>query len=106
MARDTSGIARVRVLSAAELRVLPLLCTHLSSAEIAAELFVSLHTVRSHQAPLHRKPGAPSHSQAVTRARQLGLLEGKWQVVSSHPGGCRRGRARGGMEARRRAEAV
>ena len=63
-------------LTAAELRVLPLLATHLRSAEIAAELFVSVHTVKSQQASLYRKPGTSSRGQAVARARQLGLLEG------------------------------
>ena len=63
-------------LTAAELRVLPLLATHLHSAEIAAELFVSVHTVKSQQASLYRRLGTSSRSQAVARARQLGLLEG------------------------------
>jgi LuxR family maltose regulon positive regulatory protein len=70
------GSPGASALSAAELRVLPLLCTHLSSAEIAAELFVSLNTVKSQQASLYRKLGASSRSQAVARARQLGLLDG------------------------------
>jgi LuxR family transcriptional regulator, maltose regulon positive regulatory protein len=63
-------------LTAAELRVLPLLATHLTASEIAAELFVSTHTVKSQQASLYRKLGTSSRSQAVARARQLGLLEG------------------------------
>ena len=63
-------------LTAAELRVLPLLVTHLTAQEIAAELFVSVHTVRSQQASLYRKLGTSSRGQAVIRARQLGLLEG------------------------------
>jgi LuxR family maltose regulon positive regulatory protein len=63
-------------LTAAELRVVPLLATHLTSAEIAAELFVSVHTVKSQQASLYRKLGTSSRSQAISRARQLGLLEG------------------------------
>jgi LuxR family maltose regulon positive regulatory protein len=63
-------------LTAAELRVLPLLATHQTSAEIAAELVVSLHTIKSQQAAVYRKLGASTRSQAVARARQLGLLEG------------------------------
>ena len=63
-------------LTAAELRVLPLLTTHLTAPEIAAELSVSIHTVKSQQASLYRKLGTSSRSQAITRARQLGLLEG------------------------------
>ena len=67
---------RASALTVAELRVLPLLATHLTASEIAAELFVSLHTVKSQQASLYRKLGTSSRSQAVARARQLGLLEG------------------------------
>jgi LuxR family transcriptional regulator, maltose regulon positive regulatory protein len=63
-------------LTAAELRVLPMLATHLSGPEIAGELFLSPHTVKSQQLSLYRKLGAASRSQAIARARELGLLEG------------------------------
>jgi LuxR family maltose regulon positive regulatory protein len=74
--RRGAGSPGASALTAAELRILPLLATHLPAAEIAAELFVSVHTVKSQQASLYRKLGTSSRSQAVTRARQLGLLEG------------------------------
>jgi LuxR family transcriptional regulator, maltose regulon positive regulatory protein len=63
-------------LTAAELRLLPMLASHLSGPEIAAELFLSPHTVKSHQLSLYRKLGTSSRSQAVVRARELGLLDG------------------------------
>jgi LuxR family transcriptional regulator, maltose regulon positive regulatory protein len=63
-------------LTAAELRVLPLLATHLSFAEIAAEQFVSPHTIKSQAISVYRKLAVASRSAAVTRARELGLLEG------------------------------
>jgi ATP/maltotriose-dependent transcriptional regulator MalT len=62
-------------LTAAELRLLPMLCTHLSFPEIGAEMFLSRYTVKSHAYSIYRKLGASSRSQAVTRARDLGLLE-------------------------------
>ena len=71
-----AGSPGASALTAAELRVLPLLASHLRAAEIAAELSVSLHTVKSQQASLYRKLGTSSRSQAVARARQLGMLEG------------------------------
>ena len=71
-----AGSPGASALTAAELRVLPLLASHLPAAEIAAELFVSVHTIKSQQASLYRKLGTSSRSQAVARARQLGLLEG------------------------------
>lgn len=63
-------------LTTAELRVLPLLATHLSYSEIAAELFVSRNTIRSQAYTLFRKLGASSRSEAVAQARELALLEG------------------------------
>ena len=62
-------------LTAAELRLLPLLTTHLSFSEIAAELFVSPNTAKTHAVSIYRKLGAGSRGQAVARARELGLLE-------------------------------
>ena len=63
-------------LTGAELRLLPLLATHLSFPEIAGELFLSRNTIKSQAISIYRKLGASSRSQAVTRSRELGLLEG------------------------------
>ena len=63
-------------LTAAELRVLPLLGTHLSFPEIASQLFVSPNTVKSQAMSIYRKLGASSRSQAVAHSRALGLIEG------------------------------
>jgi LuxR family maltose regulon positive regulatory protein len=63
-------------LTAAELRLLPLLSTHLPVPEIAAELFLSPHTVKSQMKSIYRKLTASTRTQAVARARDLGLLEG------------------------------
>ncbi|HEX6527366.1 MAG TPA: LuxR C-terminal-related transcriptional regulator [Streptosporangiaceae bacterium] len=63
-------------LTAAELRILPMLATHLSFPEIGAEMFLSRHTVKSQAMSIYRKLGASSRHQAVTRSRELGLLEG------------------------------
>lgn len=62
-------------LTIAELRILPMLATHLSFPEIGAEMFLSPHTVKSQAMSLYRKLGASSRSQAVTRARDIGLLD-------------------------------
>ncbi len=63
-------------LTSAELRVLPLLATHLSFAEIAEQLFLSPHTVKSQAISIYRKLAVSSRSQAVAHSRELGLLEG------------------------------
>jgi LuxR family maltose regulon positive regulatory protein len=63
-------------LTTAELRVLPLLATHMSFPAIADQLFLSPHTVKSQAMSIYRKLGATSRNQAVTYSRELGLLEG------------------------------
>jgi len=63
-------------LTAAELRILPLLATHLTVPEIGAELFLSPHTVKSQAYSLYRKLGVTSRSQAIARSREAGLLDG------------------------------
>ena len=71
-----SAIAGASTLTAAELRVLPMLATHLSFPEIGAGMFLSLHTVKSQAMAIYRKLDVSSRSQAVARSRELGLLEG------------------------------
>ena len=71
-----ASVPGASALTAAELRLLPLLTTHLSFPEIAADLFLSPHTIKSEMKSVYRKLGASTRNQAVTRARELGLLEG------------------------------
>jgi LuxR family transcriptional regulator, maltose regulon positive regulatory protein len=61
-------------LSDRELAVLRLLPTMLSNAEIAAELFVSPNTVKTHLKHLYSKLDAHDRRTAVKRARELRLL--------------------------------
>jgi LuxR family transcriptional regulator, maltose regulon positive regulatory protein len=61
-------------LSEAELRVIRYLPSNLRAPEIAAELFVSTNTVRTHLRHIYAKLGAHGRAEAVARARQLGLL--------------------------------
>ena len=61
-------------LSESELRVLRYLPTNLRAPEIAAELFVSLNTIRTHLRNVYAKLGVHSRADAVNRARELGLL--------------------------------
>jgi LuxR family transcriptional regulator, maltose regulon positive regulatory protein len=61
-------------LSESELRVLRYLPTNLRGPEIAAELFVSLNTIRAHLRNIYAKLGVHSRADAVKRARELGLL--------------------------------
>jgi LuxR family transcriptional regulator, maltose regulon positive regulatory protein len=60
-------------LSAAELRVLGFLPTHLSLQEIADRLYLSRPTVKTHVAAIYNKLGVPGRSEAVEIIQELGL---------------------------------
>jgi LuxR family maltose regulon positive regulatory protein len=61
-------------LTTAELRLLPLLQTHLTFREIGERLYVSRHTVKTQAISVYRKLGVSSRSEAITRMHELGLL--------------------------------
>jgi LuxR family maltose regulon positive regulatory protein len=65
----------VEPLSAKELDVLAYLPSHLSTHEMARQLFVSVNTVRTHVKAIYRKLDVSSRSAAVQRAAALGLLD-------------------------------
>ncbi|MGZ4682586.1 MAG: LuxR C-terminal-related transcriptional regulator [Acidimicrobiales bacterium] len=62
-------------LTAAELRVLEYLPTHLSLKEIGEKLYVSRNTVKSQAIATYRKLGVSSRGEAVAAARSIGLIE-------------------------------
>jgi LuxR family maltose regulon positive regulatory protein len=81
-AHDTDRVAPgsqglVDELSSRELEVLRLLRTELSGPEIAAELVVSLNTVRTHTKNIFMKLGVNSRRAAVRRADELGVARPK-----------------------------
>jgi ATP/maltotriose-dependent transcriptional regulator MalT len=61
-------------LSERELEALALIAAGNSNQEIAAKLFVSMGTVKTHINRLYRKLGVRSRTQAVARAREMGVL--------------------------------
>jgi DNA-binding CsgD family transcriptional regulator len=61
-------------LTASEARVLRYLPTHLGAPQIAAELYLSANTVKTHLRHLYRKLGVHNRQEAVQRARATGLL--------------------------------
>jgi LuxR family maltose regulon positive regulatory protein len=74
---EAMGVAAplVEPLSPRETEVLRLLTTHLSHAEMAEELVVSVNTVRSHVKNIYGKLDVHSRMEAVERATELGLLD-------------------------------
>jgi LuxR family maltose regulon positive regulatory protein len=57
-----------------EQAVLRLMATSMSTAEIAAELCLSVNTVKTHLAAIYRKLSVGRRREAVFRARELELL--------------------------------
>jgi LuxR family maltose regulon positive regulatory protein len=74
-AYSASAVVAPASLTTAELRILGLLPTHLSFREMGSRLYVSPNTVKTQAQAVYRKLDASSRSQAVARARELGLLE-------------------------------
>ncbi|MFE6360615.1 LuxR C-terminal-related transcriptional regulator [Streptomyces sp. NPDC057806] len=71
---EASGPLVVEELSAREHDVLVRLAQMMSTEEIAADLFVSVNTVKTHLKGVFRKLAVNRRTDAVRRARQLGLM--------------------------------
>ncbi|MBN3864149.1 helix-turn-helix transcriptional regulator [Pseudomonas frederiksbergensis] len=61
-------------LSTRELAVLRLIAQGCSNQEISEQLFISLHTVKTHASHINSKLGVERRTQAVARAKELGVL--------------------------------
>jgi LuxR family maltose regulon positive regulatory protein len=81
--RQLDAVPIATGLTAAELRLLPLLATHLSFREIAERLFVSRNTIKTQAISVYRKLGASSRSEAISRALELSLVDGGDQATST-----------------------
>jgi LuxR family maltose regulon positive regulatory protein len=64
----------IEPLSQRELEVLHLMALGRTNPEIAQELFVAPGTVKAHTSSIYRKLDVASRTEAVARARQLGIL--------------------------------
>jgi DNA-binding CsgD family transcriptional regulator len=71
--RNETALAEIN-LSPRETEVLELMANGLSNAEIAAKLFVSLNTVKTHTSKLYEKLEVKRRTQAVEKARQMGII--------------------------------
>jgi DNA-binding NarL/FixJ family response regulator len=72
-------------LTNAELRLLPLLATHLTFREISTRRYVSRNTVKTQAISIYRKLGVSSRSAAMDRAAELGLLGAQPHLWSAPP---------------------
>jgi LuxR family transcriptional regulator, maltose regulon positive regulatory protein len=73
-APDQAAILTVEPLSEREREVLRQLSRMLSTAEVASEMHISLHTVKTHVRNILRKLAVTRRGEAVRRGRQLGLI--------------------------------
>jgi LuxR family maltose regulon positive regulatory protein len=63
-------------LSEREIEVLQLVSEGLTNPEIAARLYLSLHTVKAHTRNIYGKLGVNNRTQASSRAKVLGIVSG------------------------------
>jgi LuxR family maltose regulon positive regulatory protein len=68
------GSDLIEPLSERELEVLQLIGDGLSNQDVGKKLFISLHTVKAHTRNIYGKIGAHSRTEAVAKARALGIL--------------------------------
>jgi LuxR family maltose regulon positive regulatory protein len=73
-ATRVAGSRLAEPLSSREIEVLALIAKGLTNQEIAARLYLSLHTVKAHARSIYAKLGVSSRTQAVARGRALGYL--------------------------------
>ena len=64
----------IEPLTQRELEILRLIREGYSNQEIAERLVITLHTVKKHSSNIYSKLGVNNRTQAVARARQLGLV--------------------------------
>ena len=72
--RRTAGKDHEPLLSAREEEVLQQVADGLSLPEVAAELFISVKTVKNHLASIYQKLDARDRTQAVLRAVRMGIV--------------------------------
>ncbi|PNG42691.1 helix-turn-helix transcriptional regulator [Pseudomonas asplenii] len=72
--RSVADPVAAEQLSSRELAVLRLIALGCSNQEISEQLFISLHTVKTHASHINSKLGVERRTQAVARAKGLGLL--------------------------------
>ncbi|EKT4521944.1 helix-turn-helix transcriptional regulator [Pseudomonas putida] len=72
--RPVAANENTEALSGRELAVLELIAQGCSNQQISERLFISLHTVKTHASHINSKLGVERRTQAVAKAKSLGLL--------------------------------
>jgi LuxR family transcriptional regulator, maltose regulon positive regulatory protein len=74
-AEPKAGSSLIEPITSREMEVLRLIANGLTNAQIAERLVISMGTVKAHSASIFRKLDAANRTQAVSRARELGILD-------------------------------
>jgi LuxR family maltose regulon positive regulatory protein len=69
-----SGSTATDLLSEREVEVLRLVAAGLSNREIADRLFLALNSVKGHNRRIFGKLGVQNRTEAIARAREIGIL--------------------------------
>jgi ATP/maltotriose-dependent transcriptional regulator MalT len=72
---NATRVSEINPLSQREFEVLKLIALGNSNQQIAEQLFISLHTVKTHARRIHGKLGVERRTQAVAKAKRLGVLD-------------------------------
>ena len=75
LGESSSVLIGSSTLTPAELRLLPILSTHMHFGEIGSRLGLSPHTIKTQARSIYAKLGASNRSEAIDRAVEIGLLE-------------------------------
>jgi LuxR family maltose regulon positive regulatory protein len=75
LASPSLGGDLVEPLTDRELEILSYLPSRLTNTELADHFYVSLNTIKTHMAHIYRKLGVANRNRAISRAREIGLLQ-------------------------------
>ena len=70
----TGGVAPEAIITKREEEVLQLIAEGLSTTEVAAQLYISVKTVKNHLASVYQKLDSRDRTQAVVRAVRMGII--------------------------------
>ena len=73
--RSTYRSELVEPLTDRELEILSYLPSRLTNTELADHFYVSVNTIKTHMAHIYRKLGVDNRNRAISRAREIGILQ-------------------------------
>jgi len=75
LASPSLGSDLVEPLTDRELEILSYLPSRLTNTELADHFYVSVNTIKTHMAHIYRKLGVANRNRAISRAREIGILQ-------------------------------